>query len=210
MESESNIKKMTVLKHKHKQPYLSPNNYIMRNKKKQSSNQTTTPNAYEQTVMISPETRPCSSGRKWNETSNNEEEYTIPHSSNLSPALKQKQQEIIAHLIANTPNTNPNLLIIEEEVETMNEDSTILSVSSFEFESTDEEQETKDPASRDQEIVNQQKLIQDMEQTIDQNTSMINRLSKKIKIMETKAEDTYNHPDIASKDREVNMKVRDT
>ena len=49
-----------------------------------------------------------------------------------------------------------------------------------------------------------------MEQTINQNTSMINRLSKKIKIMETKVEDIYNHPDITSKDREAKMKVRDT
>ena len=86
---------------------------------------------------------------------------------------------MITHSIANTPNPNLNLLITDEEVETMNEDITILPVTSFDFECTDEEQETKDPASRDQEIINQQKLIQDMEQTIDQNTSMINRLSKK-------------------------------
>ena len=47
-----------------------------------------------------------------------------------------------------------------------------------------------------------------MEQTIDQNTSMINRLSKNIKNMEEKADATYNHPDITSKDRDAKMKVR--
>ena len=138
MKSESNVKKMTILKHKNKQPYLSPNNSIMRNKKKQSSNQTTTTYAYEQNTIISPETQPYSSGRERNETSNNEEEYTIPHSSKLSPALKQKQQEMIAHSIENTPNPNPNLQITEEEVETMNEERTILSVPSYDFKSTNE------------------------------------------------------------------------
>ena len=39
------------------------------------------------------------------------------------------------------------------------EDCTSLSVPSFEFDSTDEEQELKCPPSRDQEIIKQQKLI---------------------------------------------------
>ena len=44
-----------------------------------------------------------------------------------------------------------------------------------------------------------------MEQTIDQNTSMINKLSKNIKTLENKVDKTYNYLDITSKDRDKKM-----
>ena len=81
-------------------------------------------------------------------------------------------------------------------------------IPSFDFGSSDDEQETKPPPSTEQKIIKHEKLIEEMEQTIDQNTLMIKRLSNMIKTLEDKAEDTYNHPDITSKDREAKMKVR--
>ena len=49
-----------------------------------------------------------------------------------------------------------------------------------------------------------------MEHTIDQNKKNISRISEKIKIMDNRTDDTYNHPDITSKDTDTKMKVRDT
>ena len=80
----------------------------------------------------------------------------------------------------------------DEEKEKMNEmnsyvqhkECTSISVPSFDVDSTDKEQEPTCPPSRDQEIIKQQKLIQDTEQTIHQNTTMISRLSKNIKMVE--------------------------
>lgn len=103
----SNIHKMTALKPKHKQqPFLSPNNSSMCNKKKHSSRQTS-PKAHEQSTMISPHTQPYYSGTNRNEASNNEEE-DIPYSTKLSPALQQQQQKIIAEIMTVIPNPNPN------------------------------------------------------------------------------------------------------
>lgn len=61
--------------------------------------------------------------------------------------------------------------MVEEEEETIHKmesyvhhkDHTILSIPSFSFDSTDYEQDTKLPTTRDQEILTQEILIQHME-----------------------------------------------
>lgn len=76
-QDSSNIHKMTVLKPKHNQPFLSPNNASMCNKKKQSSRRTS-PNAHGQMAIISLDIHPHSSGSNQKEISNNEEGDIIP------------------------------------------------------------------------------------------------------------------------------------
>ena len=55
-------------------------------------------------------------------------------------------------------------------------DRSFQSISSFDFDSTDEDQDVILPTSRVQEINNKEQMILEMEQSIDINTTAINRL----------------------------------
>ena len=92
--------------------------------------------------------------------------YSIANTTNLNPNLSN-WTEIMAKTTSPNPNipesTDPGTSSDEEEEETTNEnnsyvqhkDCTILSVPFFDFDSTDEEQESKCTPSRDQEIIKQ-------------------------------------------------------
>ena len=82
------------------------------------------------------------------------------------------------------------------------------SVTSFNFDTTDDEQDTTQATQRDQQIQKHEKVIKDMEESIDLHSSLIRRLTKKIKKMEDKADAAFDHPDQTSKDRDAKMRVR--
>ena len=159
-------------------PRLSPNKSPMRTKKKQSSKQST-PTAHETATDQTTTVSPD----------------TSPYASGSNQRENQNEVE--------TPKKSEHPFITEEEKQAIKNLYPV-----YDYESSDEEQVTKTSISRNDDVNKQEKIIEDMEQTIDQNTTMINRLSKKIKNLEEKAEATYNHPDITSKDREAKMKVR--
>ena len=159
-------------------PRLSPNKSPMRTKKKQSSKQST-PTAHETATDQTTTVSPD----------------TSPYASGSNQRENQNELE--------TPKKSEHPFITEEEKQAIKNLYPV-----YDYESSDEEQVTKTSISRNDDVNKQEKIIEDMEQTIDQNTTMINRLSKKIKNLEEKAEATYNHPDITSKDREAKMKVR--
>ena len=193
MENESsNVRKMTILTPKQKQQFLSPNKSTMRDKKKQSSRQTS-PIAHGETTTISPDTRLYSSGQDQEEKSNNEKKEGTSFKTNDQtghPLMTEKEKDS------------------KEDTYVQHKDRSFQSISSFDFDSTNEDQDVILPTSRVQEINNKEQMILEMEQSIDINTTAINRLSKKIKVLEAKVNETYDHPDITSKNREAKMKVR--
>ena len=82
------------------------------------------------------------------------------------------------------------------------------SVTSFNFDTTDDEQDTTQATQRNQQILKHEKVIKDMEESIDLHSSLIRRLTKKIKKMEDKADAAFDHPDQTSKVRDAKMRVR--
>ena len=205
----SNVSKLTVLRSKHK-PFLSPNQSSMRIKKKQSSNQTTPPaheTIHDQTTMVSPYTRPYSSGANQRESLNTTEDENT-HTVDKESTSDQQELEHSKRTEYPFMTEETKAAMKEPDSYLQYETRSIASIPSYNFESSEDEQAIKIPTSRDEDIIKHERIIEDMEQTIDQNTTMINRLSKKIKSLEDKADATYNHPDITSKDREAKMKVR--
>lgn len=163
MENEStNIRKMTILTPKQKQQFLSPNKTTMRDKKKPSSRQTS-PIAHGETTTISPDTRPYSSGQNQKEKSNNEtEDGTSFTNEQTGQSLMRGKEK------ASMENTYVQRKSISSQ-----------SIISYDFNSTYEEKDAilpTTPTSRVKEISKKEQLILEMEQSIDQNTTTINRL----------------------------------
>ena len=137
----SNVSKLTVLRSKHK-PFLSPNKSPMRIKKKQSSRQstpTTHKTTSDQTTMVSPDTRPYSSGSNQRERLNNTEDkntHTFAYKESTSDEYELE-----------TPKQAEYHVMTEEEKVAMKEtdsyvqyeNRSLSSIPSYNFESSDDE-----------------------------------------------------------------------
>jgi len=136
------------------------------------------------TTIVSPDKHPYFSGSSQRETQK-EEEGDKSHTSLCDVTIDNEFQ-------FESPTQAESPFMTEEEKEAMDEMELYAqhkdyTIPSFDFRSSDDEQETKPPPSTEQKIIKHEKLIEEMEQTIDQNTLMIKRLSNMIKTLEDKA-----------------------